>query len=353
MPSRRRFIAVCAVMAAASHVSWAGAGGPAWLSAARRPDGGYGLYGLSPDLRISFEVPLPGRGHAAAAHPFRPIAVAFARRPGVIALVIDCASGQVTAQLTAPEGRHFYGHGVFSADGRRLYTIENDFENGAGIVGVWSVEGGYRRLGEFSSGGVGPHDIRRGPDGLLVIANGGIDTHPDSGRAKLNLPTMQSNIAVLTSEGAVRTTRTMPAKYRLNSIRHLSVNGAGHVAFACQWQVDPVMSPPLIGMFDMAIGTMKVFEQAAHLATPMEGYAGSIAFANDGASIATTSPRGGISAIFGAEGRLLRTKSAPDLCGVAPYGPDGFIMTTGDGRVFSKHSQVSYPLAWDNHLIAV
>ncbi len=54
------------------------------------------------------------------------------------------------------------------------------------------------RAGEFASGGVGPHEIRRMPGSdVLVIANGGIATHPGSSRAKLNIPKMQPNLAYI------------------------------------------------------------------------------------------------------------------------------------------------------------
>ena len=47
---------------------------------------------------------------------------------------------------------------------------------------------GFRRIGEFDNHGIGTHDISVSDDGrMLVIANGGIETHPDFGRTKLNL----------------------------------------------------------------------------------------------------------------------------------------------------------------------
>ena len=179
MPSRRGFLGSLAAASLISRPSWADAGSPAYLAAARLPDGSYALCGLDNSGYETFALPLPDRGHAAAAHPSRPEAVAFARRPGRFALVIDCISGAATARLDAPSGRHFYGHGVFSRDGETLFTTENDFETGDGRIGVWSRAGGYTRTGEFASGGIGPHDVKRLPQSdTLVVANGGIKTHP-------------------------------------------------------------------------------------------------------------------------------------------------------------------------------
>lgn len=179
MATRRRFLAGALAAGVMPLRGWASVGHPKYLSAARRPDGAYVLVGLRGDGAQAFQIDLPARGHAAAAHPERAEAVAFARRPGTYAVVLDCADGTVLAQLEAPKGRHFYGHGVFSQDGTRLYTTENDFDGAAGVIGVWDAVHDYARLGEFSSGGVGPHEILRLPRlDVFVVANGGIATHP-------------------------------------------------------------------------------------------------------------------------------------------------------------------------------
>ncbi|MEM7424347.1 MAG: DUF1513 domain-containing protein, partial [Pseudomonadota bacterium] len=156
MPTRRAFIAGAAAAGMAPVPTWAEAGGPRYLSAARMPDGRFRLFGLDGELQPVLSLPLPGRGHAAVAHPERPEAVAFARRPGTFAIVLDCMTRSVVAVLDAPPERHFYGHGAFSADGARLYTTENAYEIGEGRIGVWAVDDGYRRIGEFASGGIGP-----------------------------------------------------------------------------------------------------------------------------------------------------------------------------------------------------
>ena len=93
--------------------------------------------------------------------------------------------------LSSVPGRHFFGHGAFSPDGRLLYATENDFDNARAVVGVYDVGSGFARIGEFGTQGVGAHELLLSPDGeLLVVANGGIETHPDYGRAELNLDTM-------------------------------------------------------------------------------------------------------------------------------------------------------------------
>ena len=82
MPSRRSLILGALAAGISPQTGWAGAGSPAFVSAARKPDGAYGLFGLlGNDGRDRLRsVPLPGRGHAAAAHPENAVAVAFARQ---------------------------------------------------------------------------------------------------------------------------------------------------------------------------------------------------------------------------------------------------------------------------------
>ena len=110
-----------------------------------------------------------------------------------------------------------------SLDGCRLFTTENDFENAKGAIGVWNTDNRYERIGEWDSHGIGPHDISLMPDGMtLVIANGGIQTHPDSGRAKLNIPDMKPSLVFLNvRNGSVISKIALPSELHKNSIRHL------------------------------------------------------------------------------------------------------------------------------------
>ncbi|MEL7027577.1 MAG: DUF1513 domain-containing protein, partial [Pseudomonadota bacterium] len=276
MANRRAFIGGLIATGLAPKPTWADAGSPAFLSAGRKADGTYVLCGLKADGRIAFELALPARGHAAAAHPTGPEAVAFARRPGTFALVLECANGRQKARLDAPRGRHFYGHGAFSGDGMLLFTTENDFESARGVVGVWDAKRGYARLGEFGSGGVGPHDIKLMPDGeTLVVANGGIETHPETGRTKLNLSTMRSNLSYLTLDGAIDAQVELEATHQRNSIRHLAVAENGSVAFAMQWQGDLTDDLPLLGVHNRHDQKPTLFGDAS--VRGLQGYLGSIA----------------------------------------------------------------------------
>lgn len=356
MMHRRGFLASLLATGAAPHLGWAAVGNPSYLAAAREPDGSFALYGIDAHGAWTFHVPLPARGHAGAGHPTVAEAVAFARRPGTFALVLDCVHGRVLHRLTPPPGRQFNGHGVFSADGTTLFTSEQRSDTSEGVIGVWDARAGYTRYDEFPSGGIGPHDLRLMPDGeTLVVANGGIATDTTD-RRKLNLPTMRPNLTYLTLSGSIRERVELEAELRQNSIRHLAVRHDGLVGFAMQWEGEPGSATPLLGLH--RIGAAPVLAQAPladELA--MQDYAGSVAFSGNGSDIAITSPRGGRLHRFADDGAFLEALSRTDVCGLAPRG-GGYLASDGLGGLISIGASSATPLAridcaWDNHIVAL
>jgi len=356
MTTRRAFLASLLATGATPHLGWAAAGNPAYLAVARDASGGFALHGLDGDGQSVFAIPLPARGHAGAGHPTRAEAVAFARRPGTFALVIDCVSGRVRHRLTPPEGRQFNGHGCYDRAGARLFTAEQMGATSEGRIGVWDVAVGYRRMAEFPSGGIGPHEIRLMPEGAtLAVANGGIATDPTD-RRKLNIETMQPNLGHLDLSGEMLERVDLPPDLHRNSIRHLALRPDGLLAFAMQWEGAEGAAPPLLGLHRR--GTDPVLAEAplaAELA--MQGYAGSVAFSGNDHEVAITSPRGGRLHRFSASGQFLAAVSRADVCGLAPRA-DGFLLSDGLGGVLALEGPTPRPLsqhrlAWDNHIVAL
>jgi len=356
MTTRRAFLASLLATGAAPGLGWAAAGNPAYLAAARDASGGFALHGLDADGQSLFAIPLPARGHAGAGHPACAEAVAFARRPGTFALVVDCARGRVAHRLSPPTGQHFNGHGCYARDGTRLYTAEQRSDTSAGRIGVWDVAAGYRRIGDFASGGIGPHEIHLMPDGAtLAIANGGIATAP-SDRRKLNIDTMRPNLSYLDLAGTVLERVKLDPDLHQNSIRHLSLRNDGLVAFALQWEGADGAAPPLLGLHRR--GAAPVLAQAPLAAErAMQGYAGSVAFSGNDHEVAITSPRGGRLHRFSAKGRFLGAVSRADVCGLAPRA-DGFLLSDGLGGVLALEGPTPRPLSqhrmsWDNHIVSL
>jgi hypothetical protein len=240
---------------------------------------------------------------------------------------------------------------VFSADGGLLMTSEVVAEGSAGRIGLWETEG-YRRVGEWDSGGIGPHDIKRLAEDRLVVANGGIQTDPND-RTKLNLETMRPNLTLLSPDGAVLDQAELPPDLHRNSIRHLALLGDG-VAFAMQWEGDPDEPVPQLGLWTPGTPPVPCPPADAEMFA-MQGYAGSIAAA--AGRIALTSPKGGVVMLFDARGRPLASHRRADVCGIAAAG-DGFLASDGNGALMRVTLGGLEPLAtdgpqWDNHLVAL
>ena len=313
--------------------------------------------------RIRHDVPLPGRGHGFAADPATGAVAVFARRPGDWALVLDPATGRVSARLAAGADRHLYGHGAFSPDGAFLYTSENRFEDGAGIIGVWEAARDWRRAGEWPSHGVGPHEIRMSGRGtMLAVANGGVRTHPDTGRAKLNLDTMVPSLALMdTADGRLVRSVSFGPRLRRLSIRHLDTGRDGRIVVAMQHQGVRTDHVPLIA-FERG-GRLAPAPAPAGVTRRMRGYAGSVSFDASGGHAAVSHPHAGIVSLWATRtARLLAVAALDDVCGVAPGAVAGsFIATGADGHIASIDARTgeSRTIArsdgshWDNHLLAL
>jgi hypothetical protein len=345
---RRTFLASLAA-SLAPRLTWADVGAPAFLAAGKQGEAFF-LHGLATTGISLFQIALPGRGHAAAAHPTRAEAVAFARRPGTFALVIDCATGETRHRLTPPDGMQFNGHGTYSADGTLLMTSEVVAKTSEGRIGLWDTLR-YTRLTDWPSHGIGPHDIKRLQDGRLAVANGGIKTDPVD-RTKLNIPDMAPNLTLLSEDGRLLDQMALPSMPQ-NSIRHLALQDET-IAFAMQWEGDPAEPVPQLGLWTPGMKPTLCTPPEAQAFT-MQGFAGSIAAS--GNRILITSPRGGALMLFDGSGTHIATHHRPDVCGAAT-GIAGFTVTDGSGAIWSATDAGLTPLTngvtqWDNHLVTL
>lgn len=327
-------------------------------AACQRADGSFGCAIFTEEGEILSMVGLPDRGHDITFDLVSKRAVAFARRPRTFAVVFDPASGKALHTIASEHGRHFFGHGFFSPDGRLLYATENEIETAAGLVGVYDVAAGFSRIGEYPTHGMDPHEALLMPDGeTIVVANGGIETHPDYGRQKLNISTMEPSLVFIDRRsGSLIEKLTLPADLHQVSIRHLAVDGQSRVWFGCQYEGSPADTPPLAGFARPGDGLSLVGLDPEPLAS-LANYVGSVATNADGSLVALASPKGNtILTLDTATAEPVGTLTLADGCGLAPS-DCGFLATNGRGDVMAVPSgrdrRAAPKVLWDNHVLAM
>lgn len=318
---------------------------------------------FSADGGTLFKTQLPDRGHDIALSPANADLVVFARRPGDWMAVVDRRTGAVKTLVRSPEGRHYYGHGLYSGDGRLLYATENNLATGQGVLGVYDTANNYARIGEQPTHGIGPHDVAFLPGHeLLLVANGGARTDPASGREILNKKNMEPSLAFVDP-------RSGEAKHKVDfgrdmsglSFRHLAVAADGEAVFACQYEGDPEEMPLLVGTITPD-GKTRMLEMPDEDLARLDNYLGAVALDGSGHLIAATSPRGGMAAFWDRPtGKYLGLAPMPDVCGVAAAPETGtFMVSSGNAGVKLARAETHDLLRvagsdldrymWDNHI---
>jgi uncharacterized protein len=350
-------VAACAARSSLAFGAAAAERDVAFLSAAKRGDGNHSVLLLSRDGTVLRDIPLIARGHDVALHPASGNAVVFARRPGTFAVAFNVANPSPPQIFAARDGRHFYGHGAFSRDGRLLYVSENDIAGMRGVIGIYDVAAGYAKIGEHPSHGLGPHEIILLADGrTLAVANGGIDTVPDAGRENLNLDAMQPSLTFVDCDsGALRAKHMLAPELKRLSIRHIAADAAGLVWFGAQWEGAPSDTPQLIGSAGEGRAVRLI---APRTALDLKGYVGSMSASRDGTMIAASAPKAGqVVYIDAASADVKAVSVLKDACGIAGENGDAFAATSGFGVL--RHERPGAPVisetqladvAFDNHL---
>lgn len=312
----------------------------------------------------SFRIEVAQRVHAPLMHPNGQQAIFVARRPGTSIYVVDINEGRIQQEVAALPDRHFYGHATFSNDGRWLYVAENAYlEQGLGKIAVYDAKASYQRVREFDLQGIGPHQLALMPDGhTLVIALGGIQTHPHFSRDKLNLDTMQSELVFLdTRNGMIQ--QRFAAPHQHLSLRHLDVSAAGDVMVGAQFQTkanpDFNYQGPLV-FLQRGNGGLEALQAPQQTWLSQQQYIASVVFSDDGSLAVTTSPRGGVVNLWKVDdGTLLRQFEVADVAGAGYLTQQAsFVVSNGLGQLFSVGRELSLlaespKTRWDNHLFLV
>jgi len=345
-----------------------------FYSAATDQKGDHWLIITNSKGNILNQLQLPSRAHQVFKHPSLPLLCVVARRPGKYLSLVHTNTGTLIKTLFPSTGHHFYGHGLFTHDGRYLVTSENHIESGQGRITIRDRLSSYKTVNQYGSHGIGPHEIKLTNDGqTLVVANGGIKTHPDKAREKLNLNTMRPSLVYLDLKtGQMLEKVALSKKLHQLSIRHIDVNQHDQVVIAMQYQGDKTDQVALLATHKRQ-HSIRLLSAPTNTYIAMKHYCGSVSYDFSGKYAAATSPKGNRLSIWDTtKGIIVDEVRCRDACGVAALGKQGFVVTSGTGKLYhynierkeinrvlskstaqqQKFNSVSHAqrMAWDNHL---
>lgn len=272
-------------------------------------------------LQVHAALEVPTRAHGLCVLPDGSV-LATARRPGDWLVRWHPGKGTEPQWLWQEGERSFNGHVLASADGQRLYTTETDAETGASWIGVRDART-LEPVAEWPTHGIDAHELiwdtlDSGAPGLIV-ANGGVPTAPETGRAKRDLDRMDSSLVRLDAR-----TGRLRGQWRLQdprlSLRHLawSPDGAtlGIALQAEHGDVATRHAAPVLALFDGQ--ALRAVPTPGPVARGIQGYGGSMAATPAGWAVSC--PRANGIARFSLDGEWQGLAALPEVCPLAVRG---------------------------------
>lgn len=318
--------------------------------------------GAGQPLTVRDALEVPTRAHGLAVLPGGTV-VATSRRPGDWLVRWQPASRAQPQWLWQRGERSFNGHVLASADGRCLYTTETDLETGASWIAVRDART-LEQTAAWPTHGIDAHELVWEGAGSLIVANGGVPTAPETGRAKRALDRMDSSLVRLDARtGALRGQWRLPDP-RL-SLRHLARSPDGKtLGIALQAEHDDAASKhaaPVLALFDgQALRTVPApTPTPAPLTQSLHGYGGSIAATPTGWAVSC--PRAHGIATFSLQGEWLGLVPLPAAC---PLAVQSDVLWAGGLASSLQDAQATTPLLHphgrdlqgarlDNHWVAL
>jgi hypothetical protein len=337
------------------------------LSAFEDARGDQFVGGLSLQDEQVFGARVPMRAHGCAVHPTDPNRVLFfARRPGTQAFELDRATMQVRSVFTTQSGQHLAGHGAYSANGDLVFTPEHDFVRARGVVVVRDTRN-FAVVGEIDTKGIDPHEVAWMPDRRsLLVANGGIMTHPRSFRRKLNIATMDPSLCVIdAASGECKEQWRLPD--HLLSIRHVSMTSSGITAVGLQYEGNKEQAPGIAALYRPGEpgkqGQFRLLVAPVEEIPRFQGYVASIAISEAHDLIAAACPFGGGVACWSLnDERYLGFIAASETYGLSRVADGSILASQRDGsaygldesRLRSQFLKIAsdQPIRWDDHWVA-
>lgn len=354
---RRRMIAAMvmwpAITLTVPLIASAGRRNAVRLAAAWQTGERYQIGWLSPSpdglaLHVLAAIDVPTRAHGLFIDDQGRL-LAVARRPGD--WLLRWTPNQPPQWHWMQPGRTFNGHVIASADGRLLFTTETDLENDSGMLAVRDAHS-LALLQAWPTHGRDPHQLvlDRFARGRVIVANGGIETRPETGRVKHGLNRMDSSLVRLDFRSG-----RLEGQWRLEdsrlSLRHLAWSG-DYLGIALQAEHDDAArraAAPVLAVFD---GSNLSASSSNGL---LAGYGGDIAGIDGGFEVGC--PRAGGVARFDHRGVLRAITPIAEACALAGDGdggtwvgghPQAAYQAAGDT---AKHARLP-ELRLDNHWVA-
>lgn len=163
---------------------------------------------------------------------------------GSKAVVFNLKERKVERVISSENHQRFFGHGVFSPDGRWLFTSENDDQEHRGYLVQRETET-FKPVARFQTYGGFPHECRFAPDmpGVLIVANWGYaETDPKPSEPGPGFETKTNLAWVRMSDGALMKRVTPEAAC---SVGHFHLDREG-------WLLGSGMTLPPTGPEDFA-----------------------------------------------------------------------------------------------------
>ncbi len=337
------------------------------LSAYSTPHGQHFISYHQPSNEM-VNTPIPFRAHAVQNLANTNKVIAFGRRPSNQSALFDLQENHLQV-FTAHKNRHFYGHGCTNNNASLLFTTENDFINNKGVIGIRDSHT-LAVLGEYHTHMIGPHDIHLMPDGnTLAIAIGGIQTHPDYGRRKLNIKTMQPALLYMDSQtGKILDTYYLD-EHKL-SIRHLTVTPHGDIGVATQYQGDSYSTTVNTLVAWQAHGTdqLQPLPLSSALIKQTRGYIADLVIDYEHSLLIASAPRGNQILVWNLKNnQYLYNLTIPEPSGITfipsnkqKNTTSSIVISSAKGTLYTldiKHDHASIiqhkqyeDTYWDNHL---
>ncbi|EGI77093.1 DUF1513 domain-containing protein [Hylemonella gracilis] len=294
--------------------------------------------------RVRWQLALPTRAHGLWAEADGGV-LAVARRPGDWLLrwrpqgdATGATEQGATQWCWIEDDRRFNGHVIASVPASQapgtLWTTETELEDGQGLLGVRDAVTLEKR-DEWPTHGRDPHQLLALPRavgrfaaGTLMVANGGIPTLPETGRAKLLDQRLKQERMDASLVALHPGTGELLEQWRLAdpylSIRHLAFDlRSGRLGIALQAEhPDPLtrQAAPVLAVWDGR--DVRPAEPLPQGQPSLQGYGGDIvawprATSDDPGGFAVSCVRADALALFDAEGRWRATLPFPGAYALA------------------------------------